>query len=211
MFTHCPFRHKPLCVEHSSTSDQCTNTTIYHIKALALLLFLFYWLTFTDARTYAVAVVWVLKAGVAETVVGAHCVLAGSIATGLSLTLVHIWNQRESLQFYLRRYSHYSLSRVTLLRPHVKKKQEPTQLTNTHCLVLRCFEAIGADAAVASQQINAPTRIAYARVLNAFISVWKRRKTIDRLCEIQSQTTTTITAHSPAEMATRQGKFYLTR
>lgn len=41
-------------------------------------------------RTYAVAVVRVLKAGVAEAVVGAHRVLAGPVATGLPLALVHV-------------------------------------------------------------------------------------------------------------------------
>lgn len=81
---------------------------------------------------YAVTIVRILKAGVAETVVGAHCVLTGPIATGLSLTLVHV---------------------------------------NTHRLVPCCFESIGADAAVAPQCVNALTRIAYTRVLNAFITV----------------------------------------
>lgn len=44
----------------------------------------------TDERTNAVTVVGVLEAGVTQTVVGAHCVLTGAVATRLSLTLVHI-------------------------------------------------------------------------------------------------------------------------
>lgn len=69
---------------------------------------------------------------VAETVVGAHCVLTGPVATGLPLTLVHV---------------------------------------DTHRLVPRCFEAIGADAAVAPQRVNALTWVAYTGTLNAFITV----------------------------------------
>lgn len=45
------------------------------------------------------------------------------------------------------------------------------QLTDTHRQVPRCFEAIGAEAAVAPQCVNALTRIAHTRVLNAFITV----------------------------------------
>lgn len=41
-------------------------------------------------HTYAVAVVRVLKSRVAQTVVGAHSVLAGPVATGLPLTLIHV-------------------------------------------------------------------------------------------------------------------------
>lgn len=43
-----------------------------------------------DARTDAVAVVRVLKSGVAQTVVGAHRVLAGPVSTRLPFALVHI-------------------------------------------------------------------------------------------------------------------------
>lgn len=35
VFKHSPFRHKPLCIAHSSMSDQCTNT-MHHTKAAAL-------------------------------------------------------------------------------------------------------------------------------------------------------------------------------
>lgn len=45
---------------------------------------------FADARTDAVAVVRVLKSRVAQTVVGAHRVLAGPVPARLSFTLVHI-------------------------------------------------------------------------------------------------------------------------
>lgn len=55
--------------------------------------FYFHSRTSADARTYAVAVVRVLKAGVAETVVGAHRVLTGPVSARLFLTLVHVWNQ----------------------------------------------------------------------------------------------------------------------
>lgn len=52
--------------------------------------FLYHRLITTDERTNAVTVVGVLEAGVTQTVVGAHCVLTGAIATRLSLALVHI-------------------------------------------------------------------------------------------------------------------------
>lgn len=78
-------------------------------EGISSLAFLLYEVTSTDARTYAVTVVWVLEAGVAETVVRAHCVLTGPIATGLSLTFIHVWNQRAASQLHLR---HYSLSGV---------------------------------------------------------------------------------------------------
>lgn len=82
------------------------DTSHKGFNALGLL---FYEVTSTDARTYAVTVVWVLEAGVAETVVGADCVLTGPVATGLSLTFIHVWNQRAASKFHLR---HYSLSGV---------------------------------------------------------------------------------------------------
>lgn len=52
--------------------------------------FLYHRLITTDERTNAVTVVGVLEAGVTQTVVGAHCVLTGAVATRLSLALVHI-------------------------------------------------------------------------------------------------------------------------
>lgn len=74
----------------------------------------------------------VLKARVAETVVGAYGVLAGPVSTGLSFTLVHV---------------------------------------DTHRQVPSCFEAIGADAAIASQCVNALAWIAYTGVLDALVTV----------------------------------------
>lgn len=74
----------------------------------------------------------VLKARVAETVVGAYCVLTGPVSTRLFLTLVHV---------------------------------------DTHRLVPSWFEPTGAEAAIASQRVNALARIAYARVLNALVTV----------------------------------------
>lgn len=56
---------------------------------MALLLFHFLF-THVHTRTYAVAVVRVLKARIAETVVGAYGVLARPVSTGLSFTLVHV-------------------------------------------------------------------------------------------------------------------------
>lgn len=42
--------------------------------------------------THAVIVVRELEAGEAEAVVGAHGVLTGAVATGLSVTFVNVWN-----------------------------------------------------------------------------------------------------------------------
>lgn len=59
-----------------------------------------------------------------------------------------------------------------------EKWHEPKQLTNTHGLVPRWFEATGADAVIAPQRVNALTRIANTRVLTAFITVWKGKITV---------------------------------
>lgn len=130
---------------------------------MALLLFHFLF-THVHTRTYAVAVVRVLKARIAETVVGAYGVLAGPVSTGLSLTLVHVWNQRAASQFY------------HLAEEHRWDWWEVAQLTDTHRQVPSCFEAIGADAAIAPQCVNAMAWIAYAGVLVALVTVWDKRE-----------------------------------
>lgn len=51
------------------------------------------------------------------------------------------------------------------------KRQQSQRLTNTHGLVPRQFEAVGTDAAIAPQGVDALTRVTNARVLYAFITI----------------------------------------
>lgn len=51
----------------------------------------------------------------------------------------------------------------------MRKKQ--WGLTDAHGLVPRHFKAVGADAAVTAQGVNALTRVTDPRVLNAFITI----------------------------------------
>lgn len=51
------------------------------------------------------------------------------------------------------------------------KRPESGHLTDTHGLVPCHFEAIGADAAIAPQGVDALTRVTDARVLGAFITI----------------------------------------
>lgn len=52
-----------------------------------------------------------------------------------------------------------------------KERREAERLTNTHGLVPRHFEAVGADAAIAPQGVDALTRVTNARVLRAFVTI----------------------------------------
>lgn len=49
-------------------------------------------------------------------------------------------------------------------------KNKP-QLTDTHRQVPSCFEPVGADAAITPQSVDALTRVAYARVLEALVTI----------------------------------------
>lgn len=51
------------------------------------------------------------------------------------------------------------------------KSLESERLTDTHGLVPRLFEAVGADAAVAPQGVDALSRVTNARVLHAFVTI----------------------------------------
>lgn len=70
----------------------------------------------------------------------------------------------------------FRITTVSFLKSSNRKKNNQTQLTNTHWLVSWSFEPVRAEAAVTSQCVNTLTRIADTRDLIAFITIWKEKQ-----------------------------------